>query len=133
MQQRTVALDDLILRKARRLKLTIHVGREDEMPQWLGLRPAQKNCKSIMRDRCAIEVPAMSVEAPGQVRITAKPGGVRHLLEAKSFRPKSGIVSPEPFRAAKVGQAGINPHARARGDQQRVGRADRLNCLCDCL
>ena len=76
--------------------------------------------------RCSapIEVEAVTVEAPGEPRVVLEGGGVGDRLEVDAGLAEGRIDAPETARPAKVRQAGIDAHAGAGGDQQRVGLGD---------
>ena len=72
VMDRTVAFDDLLFRKPRPLELSIHVAGIDEATQRHGLEPVFQQAETGVRHGGPIEIQAMPVEAPGQLRITAK-------------------------------------------------------------
>ena len=63
----------------------------------------------------------MAIEGPRQLRIFPEPSRVGHFLERDAQLGYDRVGSPEPLGAPKIGQARVNTHARACGDQQGIG------------
>ena len=63
----------------------------------------------------------MPVKTPANLRIVNKAIGAGHLDELVAQVTIRRIGFPEPLVASKVRQAGIDTHARAGGDHQRLG------------
>ena len=74
---------------------------------------------------------AVSKEAPRQMRISAEPVRIRHLLESEIKLLKRWIRPPKAVNATKVRQSGIDAHSGARADQQSVSLADKFGGLAD--
>ena len=124
---RAVALQDSIGREACTLEMPVDVAGEDEVAQRAAFAPAAQDLEARVRGRGAIEVQAMAEEPPGLLRVPLEPDRVGDFLEPPAAKGRIG--PPEPFRAAEVGQAGVDAHARPGADQQGVGGKDGIGCL----
>jgi hypothetical protein len=80
--------------------------------------PPEQQAEAGVRDRVAVELQAVAVEAPAERRIVAEVGRVGGVLEAQAQVLVHRVRAPEPRGAAEVGQPGVDPHAGAGGHQQ---------------
>jgi hypothetical protein len=101
-----VYLIDEIRVESRRLKLPVHIGREDEMT-FLFFRPTPEDFETLVRLGRAIEVETVTIEAPGQVWIGVESLGIGHLHEMEAQLSVRWIGLPESFLAPKIRQPGI--------------------------
>ena len=76
-----MTLHDALGRKTGLLKVPIDVGSERPAAVRFSGPNLQEIIEAAMRVGAPIEIEAMSVKGPREMRIALKPGGVRHLLE----------------------------------------------------
>src|SRR5262249_21543777 len=70
------------------------------------------------------EIQAIPVETPGQFRIAGEPAWVGEGYKIESQLLIGRVSAPQPLRAAKVRQAGIDSHAGAGANEKGVRRGD---------
>jgi hypothetical protein len=107
------------------LEVSIHIAREDERARRHRIRPFFQDREARVRLGLCVQVPSMSVEAPGKTRVFAEPYRVGDMLERQPKLCERRIGAPEPVAPAEVRQARVHAHARAGTDQQAIRRTDR--------
>lgn len=112
-------------RRAGALELAIDVAGEDAVTLGHALAPAFEDREAGVRFGVPVQLQAMAVETPGQRRIGVE--GVRRgdLGERHARAGEGGVGLPESLVAAKIGQARVDAHAGAGGDEQQVGIGDQ--------
>ena len=92
------------------------------------LRPALQIVESLVGLSRPIQVKAMAVEAPRQRAVGDKPAriGQRHKVQAELLIRRIGF--PESLIVTKIPQSGIDAHARAGADEERVSGRQNLSC-----
>jgi len=103
------------------LELSIDVTREHERAMIHSVRPFAQYRKAFVWNSLAVQLQAVSVEAPRKLRVLRKRSGVCHVLERETLTPKRGVRSPETILTAEIWKARINAHTSAGGDEQTVG------------
>src|SRR6185369_9313418 len=121
-------LKDLLISVTRLLELSVDVGSDDEIWCHGTLDPALNDMEAFVGDGSAVEVGAVTVEAPAKGRVAAKVGRVGRLDKGEPQAGVGGIGLPEALVAAKIRQAGVHPHAGAGGDDKGLGLSDRCCC-----
>lgn len=108
------------------LKVPVHIAGEDEAALRHALRPGMEQAEARVRRGGAVQVEPVAVEAPGGGRALLK--GVRRgdALERQPLPAQRGVGAPEAAVAPEVGQAGVDAHARARRDDQRLGVLEQV-------
>ncbi len=117
---------DLVCGKTRALKMSIDIRSEHKSPLFHLFCPPAEDLKSGMRLRLAIQVQAMSIEAPGQGRIISKPTriGQGNEIEAEFLVRRIGL--PKALIAPEVRQTRIDSHAGAGADQESLSAQDHF-------
>ena len=127
---RAVALDDRVLGEPGALELAVDVRCEDE-EEARPLREAPEDLEAPMRNRPAVELEPVAVEAPGELRVVVEPARAREVDEPQPSLAKRRVGLPEALVAPEVGQAGVDPHPGPGGDQEGLRFRDRLRCALD--
>ncbi len=76
-----MTLHNALGRKTGLLKMPIDIGREHPAAVRFSGTKLQEIIEASMRVGASIEIEAMSIEGPREMRIALKPGRIRHLLE----------------------------------------------------
>lgn len=128
---RAVVLVDHIWTESRRLELTIHIGRDDERIALEMPNQGMQRIKPRMWQGIPVEIQPMAVEPPGKTGILNKLCRSSHGLKVDTKLGKHGICTPESVRPAKIGKAGIHPHACTRNDNKTLGLGywDFIHCI----
>jgi hypothetical protein len=84
------------------------------------VRQFQQDPEAFMGYRATVQIQAMTVEAPCQARMSSERRGRRNRLEMEAGFPQGGICLPEPFGTTEVGEARIDAHPGACGNQEAV-------------
>src|SRR5436190_13473947 len=113
-------LDDALGLEAGALEMAIDIRGVDKRAMLHPRRPSAQDRKASVRGCIPIEIEAMSIEAPGQLRGIAEPAWAGQGDEVKAELRVRRIRVPEPVIAAEIRHSGIDAHARAGADQQRV-------------
>ncbi len=112
------------------LELAVHIGGEDKVASGLLLAPFQKDMEAFVGNGLSIQVHAVSVKAPGQLRVAGKPIGVGHVDETIAQFGEWRIGFPETFVTSEIRESRVHPHAGSGGYHQRAGGLDpRGRCL----
>ena len=97
--------EDAVGVEAGLLEVAVDVRRVDETAVLHPARPAAQGLKAGVRRRGAVEVEAMAVEAPRQLRVVAEPARVGQGDEVEAELLVGRIRLPESLVAAEVRQA----------------------------
>ena len=104
-----------------RLELAVDVAGEDERALTQAGGKGKELRKATVRHGGAVEIQPVAVEPPRERRIGGERLRTGDRLEPQAAATERRIGAPEPLRAAKVGQSGIDAHAGSGGDEQPVG------------
>ena len=103
------------------LELPVYVACEGVYSVRDVFRDVEQQAKSGVGFGSPVKVEAMTIEAPCEPRIGSKGGRIGNGLESDSGASERRVNRPETPRPTKVGQAGVDTHAGAGGDEQAVG------------
>jgi hypothetical protein len=109
-----------VFRESGLLELSIDIAREHECATWHTGRPFAQYRKAFVWNSLAVQLQAVSVEAPRKLRVLRKPNRVCHVLEREALMPKRGVRSPETFLTAEIRKARVDAHTGASCDEQTI-------------
>lgn len=115
---------DLRFCKTSPLKLAIHIRGKHETAMFQACGDLLQDSEAGVRNGVPVQGQPVAVEAPGE--LWGAQEGIRagDVLEGDAGPAKGRVGAPQAAIAAKVGQAGIYPHAGAGGDEQAVRGGD---------
>ena len=131
MKNGTVAFVNEVFCESGLLKVSVDVGGEDEGFKLKRTNPFLQKCEAPVRFAGSVKVKTVSVKSPCKMRILRKPSRICHFFEIDIPFPQMRVFPPKSIFPPKIRQAGVNPHPRARSDQNGFALKQRLGGLFD--